>query len=50
MEYKANKLIIANTKVKYIFLNWEGFYNRLTQIYNNLEVTVIAKYKLQELI
>ena len=27
-KYKANGLIIVNTKVKYIFLSWEGFYNR----------------------
>ena len=27
-EYKANSLITKNNKVKYMFLNWEGFYNR----------------------
>ena len=32
-----------------MFLSWEGFYNRFTQIYGNSEVTVIAKHKLQEL-
>ena len=50
MEYKANGLITANTKVKYMFLNWEGFYNRLTQIYRDLEAIVTAEYKLRELI
>ena len=46
MEYKANGLITRNNKVKYIFLNWEGFCNRLIQIYNNLKVTATAKCKL----
>ena len=32
-----------------MFLNWEGFYNRLIQIYSNFKVIVTAKYKLQEL-
>ena len=48
MEYKANSLITKNNKIKYIFLSWEGFCNRLTQIYNNLKVTITAKRKLQE--
>ena len=46
IEYKANRLITVNTKVKYIFLSWEGFCNRLIQIYKDLEVIVIAEYKL----
>ena len=50
MEYKANSLTTRNNKVKYIFLNWEGFCNRLIQIYNNPKVTITAKCKLQELI
>ena len=29
MEYKANSLTTKNNKVKYIFLSWEGFCNRL---------------------
>ena len=49
IKYKANSLITKNNKVKYIFLNWEGFCNRLMQIYSNFKVTVIAKCKLQEL-
>ena len=32
-----------------MFLNWEGFCNRLTQIYSNFKITITAKYKLQEL-
>ena len=48
MEYKANSLTTRNNKIKYMFLSWEGFCNRLIQIYNNLEVTITAKYKLQE--
>ena len=50
MEYKANRLTTVNTKVKYIFLNWERFCNRLIQIYSDLKAKVTAKYKLQELI
>ena len=29
IEYKANSLTTRNNKVKYIFLSWEGFCNRL---------------------
>ena len=32
-----------------MFLNWEGFCNRLIQIYSNPKITIIAKRKLQEL-
>ena len=46
MKYKANGLTTGNNKVKYIFLNWEGFCNRLMQIYSNPEAIVTAKYKL----
>ena len=48
-KYKANSLTTKNNKVKYIFLSWEGFCNRLIQIYSNPEVTVTAEHKLQEL-
>ena len=48
IEYKANGLITRNNKVKYMFLSWEGFCNRLMQIYNNPKVIITAKYKLQE--
>ena len=48
-EYKANSLATKNNKVKYIFLSQKGFCNRLIQIYSNPKITVIAKYKLQEL-
>ena len=50
MEYEANGLTTGNNKVKYMFLSWEKFCNRLTQIYSDPEVTVMAKYKLQKLI
>jgi hypothetical protein len=33
-----------------MFLLWEGFINRLTQIYRDLEVIAMAKYTLQKLI
>jgi hypothetical protein len=39
-----------NNKVRYIFLIWEGFVNRLTQMYKDLEVETIAEYRLWELI
>ena len=45
-EYKANSLTTKNNKIKYMFLNQEGFYNRLIQIYSNFKVTATAKYKL----
>ena len=41
-EYKANKLLTKNNKIKYIFLNQEGFYNKLIQIYSDLKVTIIS--------
>ena len=28
-KYKANSLTTKNNKIKYIFLSWEGFCNRL---------------------
>ena len=49
IEYEANGLITGNNKVKYMFLSWKGFCNRLIQIYSNPKVTATAKYKLQEL-
>ena len=49
MEYKANNLTTKNNKIKYMFLSWEGFCNRLMQIYSNPKVTITAKCKLQEL-
>ena len=46
IEYKANSLTTRNNKIKYMFLSWEGFCNRLMQIYSDPEVTVIAEHKL----
>ena len=46
MEYKANSLITRNNKIKYIFLNWEGFCNTFTQMYSNFKATATVKYKL----
>ena len=46
IKYKVNRLLTGYNKVRYMFLSWEGFCNRLKQIYGDLEVTVIAKYKL----
>ena len=50
MEYKANRLTTVNTEVKYIFLSWEGFYNKFIQIYRDPKIIATAKYKLRELI
>jgi hypothetical protein len=49
IEYKANGLTTRNNEVRYIFLTWEGFLNRLMQIYGDLKVEAIAEYRLQEL-
>jgi hypothetical protein len=39
-----------NKEVWFIFLSWEGFVERLTQIFGNLEAKTIAERKLQDLI
>jgi carbohydrate-selective porin OprB len=38
-----------NNKVRYIFLIQEGFVNRLTQIYGDLEIEATVEYRLWEL-
>ena len=42
-EYQTNKATTTNLEMKYIFLNWENFKSRLTQIFGDLEEEVIAK-------
>jgi len=32
-----------------MFLNWDGFMDRFTQIFKDLEMLIIAKQKIQEL-
>jgi len=32
-----------------MFLNWDGFVNRLIQIFRDLKVLIIAKRKIQKL-
>ena len=49
LEFQENRLIITNQEVQYIFLSQDGFIDRLTQIFRDLEVLVIAKRKIQEL-
>jgi hypothetical protein len=49
VKYKANSLTTKNNEVRYIFLIYEGFANRLMQIYGDLKAEAIAKYRLQEL-
>jgi hypothetical protein len=36
----------GNNKVRYIFLTWEEFANRLMQIYGDLKAEAIAEYRL----
>jgi hypothetical protein len=49
VKYKANGLTTGNNKVRYMFLIWEGFTNRLMQIYRDLKAEAIVEYRLQEL-
>ena len=35
-----------NLKVKYLFLSWGGFAERLTQMFKDLKVTTIVERKL----
>jgi hypothetical protein len=48
-EYEANGLTTGNNEVKYMFSSWEGFCNRLTQMYGDPEAIATAERKLQEL-
>ena len=43
IEIQINRMTITNQKVKYMFLNWDGFVSQLTQIYNNLETVMTTK-------
>jgi len=36
----------TNLEVKYIFLSWGGFIERLTQMFGDLEATTTAERKL----
>ena len=49
-EIQINRLFMTNQEVRYIFLSWEGFVNRPTQIYNNLEIVMTMEWKLLELV
>ena len=50
MEIQTNKINTINPKVKYMFLNWDGFINQLMQIYSDLKATTTAEQKLLKLI
>ena len=43
MEYQINKATTTNLEIKYIFLSWENFRNRMTQIFRDLEEKAIAE-------
>ena len=43
---QINGIMFTNLKVKYMFLSWGGFVERLMQIFRNLEVTTTVKKKL----
>ena len=50
IEIQTNRVAIINLEVRYIFLSQVGFANKLIQIYGDLELVVIAKGKLYQLI
>src|SRR6266700_7942203 len=50
IEYQTNKATTTNLEIKYIFISWENFKNKLTQIFRDLEEEVIVKRKLYLLI
>ena len=43
MEIQANGLATINQEVRYMFLSWEGFVNRIMQIYGDLEAIMMAE-------
>src|SRR6266702_1609470 len=44
-----NGMTTLNQEVRYMFLSWEGFASRLTQIYSDTEAAATAKRRLSEL-
>jgi len=44
-----NGMTTLNQEVRYIFLSWEGFASRLTQIYSDIEAAVMAERRLSKL-
>ena len=43
IEYQTNKATTTNLEIKYIFISWENFKNKLTQIFRDLEEEVTAE-------
>src|SRR5271170_335522 len=48
-EFQTNGATTTNQEVKYMFSSWEGFSDRLIQMYGNPEATTTAERKLLEL-
>ena len=49
-ELQRNGETTTNVEVKYMFLSWEGFKEKITQIYGDPKEEATAKRKLQALI
>src|SRR5438105_9164635 len=45
-EFQTNGLTITNLETRYIFLNWDNFKSRITQIFRDLEEETTAERKL----
>src|SRR6266568_7084890 len=46
IEYQTNRATTTNLEIKYIFLGWDNFKNRMTQIFRDLEEEAIVERKL----
>ena len=48
-EIQVNRMTTLNQEVRYMFLSWEGFVSRLTQMYGDMEAVTTVERKLLEL-
>ena len=48
-EYQNNKANTTNKEVQYMFMQWDVFVAKLTQIYKDLELETTAEQKIQAL-
>ena len=48
-EIQLNGISTTNIKAQYIFLIWDGFANRLKQIFRSLKEELVAKDKLENI-
>ena len=49
MEYQNNETITGHLETKFIFISWDIFAERLTQIYKNLKNKATVEQKFKEL-